>query len=203
MYKCPSSILLFSLISWILPTSATAVTLGFNPSEQTTTLGKQVSFDLAISDLGAGTAPSLGAFDVSIGFDSRIIAFNDAVFGDQLDLFGSGSIQETDTITFFPDLNLFEISLDLPDELNNLQADSFALATVTFDAVGIGTSNLTFNDVTLSDASGLLSLNAELQSGLITVARETTVASVPESSTTPALLALGTMGILILRRQEK
>lgn len=202
MNKVLSIFLPFSLIPFVSSDPVTAITLEFTPSSQTTILGNQVSIDLVISDLGAGTEPSLGAFDISVGFDSSIIAFNNAVFGDQLDLFGLGSIKGTDTVIVSPDLNLFEISLDLPNDLNALQADSFILSTVTFDAVGIGTSNPTFNDVTLSDASGLLILDTEIQSGLITV-EEATTTPVPEASTVPALLALGMIGILMLRRQKQ
>ncbi len=201
MNKAINLFFLFSVIPLVSQTAATAITLEFTPSDQTTILGNQVSVDLAISDLGAGIEPSLSAFDISVGFDSSIIAFNDAVFGEQLDLFGLGSINGADLITFSPDLNLFEISLDLPDDIHALQADSFVLATVTFDAVGLGTSNLTFNDVLLSDASGLGTLDAEFQPGLIRVEQGTTV--VPESSTAPALFVLGTTGILLFRRPKK
>ena len=202
MNKALNIFLPFSIVPLIFQAPATAITLEFTPNSQTTTLNSQISVDLAISGLGAGTEPSLGAFDISLGFDSSVIAFDNAVFGDQLDLLGIGSINGTDITIFPPEINLFEISLNSVEALNDLQADSFTLATVTFDAVGIGTSSLTFNDVTLADAFGL-PLDADLQPGLITVERGTTMAFVPESSTSFPLLVSGKIGILIWLFQKK
>ncbi len=205
MNKAISTLFSLSVLPLAFQIPATAITLEFTPSDQEINLGSQVNVDLAISGLGAGTLPSLSAFDIDIAFDSSIIAFNNAVFGDQLD-FGFGSITNT---MLSGDLNLLEVSLELPGDLNNLQAADFLLATVTFDTVDTGKSSLAFSEVELLEAP-LPSpnfpfpipnnLNAELKSGSITVTRETAI--VPESSNLPALLVLGTVGIL-LHHQKK
>lgn len=206
MNKTIGTLFSLSVISLVFQTPAIAITLEFTPTNQTTDLGKQISVDLAISGLGDKTAPSLSAFDVDIAFDSNILAFNNAVFGNQLD-FGSSSITSA---ILSSDLNLVEVSLELPGDINPLQAADFLLATVTFDAIGVGTSDLTFNRVELLD-DPLPSpnfpfpipneLDPDLQSGSITVEERTAI--VPESSTVPALLVFGTIGILALNRHKK
>ncbi len=51
-------------------------------------------------------------------------------------------------------VHLFQLSLDTPAELNQLQAGQFMLATLLFDAIGAGQSPLTFTVSALGDAGG-------------------------------------------------
>lgn len=146
--------------------TAGATTITVSPSTQTIAIGSPFSVDLYISGLGSGGPPSLGTFDLSLGFDSAILAFASASFGSQLDILGLGSLQFATPGS--GTVNLFELSLDSIDDLNNLQLDSFALATLTFDTVGIGTSALTLNLNALGDAEAQ-SLSATLQNGFATV----------------------------------
>ena len=112
---------------------------------------------IAIEGLGA---QSLGAWDLQLAFNPGVISFNSVVFGDptlgdQLDLSipPFGSIQGSDSSV--PGLvRLFELSLESPSVLNSLQADAFVLATLTFDAVGVGLTPITFDMFLLSDADG-------------------------------------------------
>ena len=185
---------------------AQAVILDFSSTPVVET-GEQVSIDIIISDLVNGGAPSLGAYDFDIRFDSSIlnfdsVTFGDAVLGNQLDIIGLfGTFN--DVLKLSSDtINLFELSLDDPFDLDTFQADSFTLATLTFDAVGAGTSTLEFSNVILGNALGH-PLSVTTNQGMVTVEASDAV-PVPESSTTFSLLALGLLGLgTVIRRQQK
>lgn len=143
------------LFATALPSYALSISL--TPTTQTVDVGQTLQFDLVVSGLGAGVAPSLGTYDVDIGFDPGILGFTSAVFGDpilgnQLDLFGFGSLN---AITAgVGTVNLFELSFDDPADLNSLQAENFTLATLSFTALTTGTSSLSINVNTIGDALG-------------------------------------------------
>lgn len=69
------------------------------------------------------------------------------------DLFGLGAIgpAATPAAGF---INIFEVSLDDPVDLDALQADSFTLATATFAPLSAGTSPLDVIILALGDANG-------------------------------------------------
>lgn len=143
------------------PATATAVlpTLEILPAAQDVQLGDSVEVAITISYLGDFMAPSLGVFDIDFVFDASVlslssVAFGDPVLGDQLDLFGFGSIALATPSDPAGSVNLFELSFDLPEDLIDLQAASFTLATLSFDAVGLGSSNLTLGVISLGDQDG-------------------------------------------------
>jgi hypothetical protein len=111
----------------------------------------------------------------------------DPTLGDQLDLAGLGPVSAV-TPGLSGVVNLFELSLDLPSDLNNLQAGSFVLATLTFDAVSSGVSPLALFINALGDADGA-PLEAEVGSGRIDVIGPS--APIPE----PASLLLTLTGV--------
>jgi hypothetical protein len=181
-----------------MASSSFALTLGLSPSSQTILPGASTSVDITISGLGDGSGPSLGVFDLDVTFDDSIIGFNsatygDPVLGDQLDLFGFGSWTETDASTAGT-VNMFELSFDWVDDLNDFQADSFILGTLFFDAVGIGSSLLEFSFIDLGDAEGLPLTVDEVNSASINV--------VPEPSTF-ILLAIGISGLVYMRKKRR
>lgn len=71
-------------------------------------------------------------------------------FGDQLDLWGLGSW--TYVAPDVVEVNLFELSFDSESDLNMFQADSFTLATLTFDTIALGTSPLDISINALGDS---------------------------------------------------
>lgn len=174
---------------WILGgTASAAPILSIVPPSQDGALGTPLSVDVLITGLGDGAAPSVGAFQTTISFDPLILAvntvsFGDPVLGDQLDLFGLGSL-------FFYDdfisgqVDLFEISFDSPVDLDTLQAPDFVLARITFDVIGVGHTLLSLSNVVLSDSGGLAAIPVDLIDGEVT--------AVPE----PAAFALAAFGIV-------
>ena len=178
--------------------SALAITIGFEPVSQEVVVGDLASVNLVISGLGDYSEPSLGTFDLDIHFDPAILAFDSATFGDpvlgdQLDIWGLGLNPMGASVTSPGVLDIWEVSLDTADDLNNFQAGSFTLATLTFSTLTVGTSPLEIIIDSLGDAYGN-PLSADVQSG--------NISSVPAPATF-ILLGFGLGGIGILRRKKK
>jgi hypothetical protein len=135
----------------ISPVQALAIDL--LPQYQEANVNAPVNVDIVISGLGDSTAPSLSTYDISIYFDPAMLSLIGVSFGDQLDLFGLGSIQIVDD-SVSGIANLYELSLDLPDDLNVLQLPSFTLATLTFETLLAGLSSVDVEALYLGDAYG-------------------------------------------------
>lgn len=183
--------LLTGLLFCTLCTTALAVPqLELNPLQPSVTFGSTAGVELRISGLDEATA--LSAFDVQIFFDPAVLAYVDSVFGDQLDLFGSGDVRGSETGD--GSLNVWEISLDSADDLLNGQADAFTLATLSFHAVGEGFSALTLSLNALADADGN-SLPAQLGEAGVSVS------AVPLPAVGYSLVALAGLPLAGWRRR--
>jgi hypothetical protein len=171
--RCRSLLLLLSLALW-LPRTASGLALGLEPLSQLVSPGDPLDVAVRISGLGSLGPPSLSAFDVDVFYDPGVLGYTgadlgDPLLGDQLDLFALGSIGGA--VPGLGTVNVFEISLDLPDDLNDLQADSFVLFTLHFDALLPGASSLGLAANSLGDAFGD-PLSADVTGGSVTVVPE-------------------------------
>jgi hypothetical protein len=142
---------------------AQAVGLTFVPALQDVNIGDTAVVDLQVVGVGDHTSPSLGGFDVTVNFDSSILSFVGATFGGLLGDIGLG---EATTITT-PGagvVNLYELSFlegnvamclfCVPPYLNDLQASSFVIASLSFQAIAGGSSALSLSNAILADENG-------------------------------------------------
>ena len=159
---------------------ANATVIGFDPVSQDVLVGSTASVNLVIQDVGDYTAPSVSTYDLNILFDPTILQFNSAVFGNGLDVWGMGMNARDASVASPGTLNIYEISFDSPDDLNDYQPGSFTLATLSFDALSAGESPLDISINALGDAYGD-PLGADLSSGSITAT--SAAAPVPEPAT--------------------
>jgi hypothetical protein len=120
--------------------------------------GDSFSLDLVISDLGNFTPDSLGAFDISVGFDASALSFTSYSLGSFL-----GDVSLFEAIDGSGGdvggaVNVREVSLLTALDLDALQTSAFTLATLNFDvidlAVGAVTELSVLPGAVLSDAVG-------------------------------------------------
>ena len=155
-----------------------------------TQIGNSVNVQIGVSGLSQYSAPSLGAYDLDLSFDPSLLRFSGAVFGDatlgnQLDLFSLGGNSSSADLTAPGIVNFYELSFDSVADLNSLQADSFTLATLSFDVLDFGTSDLTLSVNAFGDAEGY---------DLPVTTLSTSVTTVPLPSAI-FLMASGLMGL--------
>ena len=181
----------------VAATPAEAVTIVLTPSAFSEVVGSSFEVQIVASDLAAGMAPSLSTFDLDISFDSSILAFQNATFGDPilgdlLDLSGSGSV--TAVTPGAGTVNLFALSFDSPEDLNTLQAGSFTLATLELRAIGVGLGQLDVSVLELGDALG-----DPLAATVLAASVDVDAASIPE----PASLWLALAGAAALHSRRR
>lgn len=137
--------------------TAQAITIDLIPSQSHINPGDNIEVEVRISGLNDGSAPSLGAYDVDFNYDASIFSLNtitwgDSALGNQLDLTGFGTLQDTNS--GFSGLNAFELSFDDVLDLDLLQAGEFTLFSVLLDAIAAGSGDFSLTANTLGDAYG-------------------------------------------------
>lgn len=181
-----SFLIVLTILSFAATGPLLAATISLKPATQTAVLGESLQIELSIEGLGNADTPSIGAFDFDIAFNAAIlgfsgVAFGDPALGDQLDAAGLGSWTDFG-LTSPGQLNLFALSFDGESELNAYQAADFVLATLTFDAIGLGTSTLGLSINSLGDAAGA-NLSVALTDAAITVTpQQASVPAPPQSN---------------------
>jgi len=167
---------------------ANATPIEFVPADQTVDLGDQVLVDIVVTPDDV----SIAAFDFIVNYDATILSVFSVVFGNSLD--GGLSLSLQDIVDFGSGmLNLAELSLLSVSDLADLQStDSFVLASIVFDTLILGTSNLSFTGNIFGspgffvDAGGV-AIATEPGSGSITVVQPPV--TVPEPPTWMLLIA--------------
>ena len=134
---------------------ASAINVDVIPSQPSLNVGEILTANVVISDLGLFSPPSLGVFDIDLNFDNSLFAPGAVTFGDQLDLFGLGSFQDT-FVRGGSAVNVFELSFDSPGVLDTLQLDSFLLFSVQFEALSVGVGVFDLAIIELGDSDGQL-----------------------------------------------
>ena len=159
---------------------AHAISIDLVPSQATFNAGDIVTVDVVISGSTANGPPSVGTFDLDVAYDSGLLGALGVAFGL---LLGDPGLFEalTDFNLLAGTVDLAELSLLTPAELDALQPDTFALATLTFIALAPGEASFEFTQVIVDDAFGNLLIGNK----------------VPEPAT-PALL-LGALVLLAAR----
>jgi hypothetical protein len=166
MFK--SVVTLAGLLSTLtLPATAFSATISALTPAQPIGVGDQTQVNLRISGLGEFTAPSLGGFDLSVSYDDSVVSLTDVSFSTWLGTSFQNEIPAADSV------DLFELSLESPEFLESLQPDAFLLATLLFDGVAQGTSDIGISnplglEYALTDAVGQ-ALAVDTVDGSITV----------------------------------
>lgn len=188
------AVFISSLAFFPVPAVANLVQLSFLPTSQDVPLNGTFKVAVNISLLNIGEPPSLGTYDIDVGFDPLLmnflsVSFGDPILGNQLDLFGLGNIQSFSPAPGF--VNLFELSLDSAADLDAFQAGDFTLFVLSFSAIAPGTSPLTMNVNALGDAIGV-PINSTHEDGSVNIFAN--ASAVPEPGT--FAFALAGIGVL-------
>lgn len=137
--------------------AAHSALIGFQPGSIFASTGDSISFDLVISDLGDFAPDSLGAFDISIGFDASALSFTSYSLSNFLGNIGSQAI-DASSGDLGGAVNIAEVSLLSAPALNALQPGEFILATLNFNvidlAVGVVTNLSVLSGAVLGDGFG-------------------------------------------------
>ena len=118
--------------------------------------GDSLALDIVVGGLSSAGPESLGAFDISVGFDVSSISFTGYSLGNFLGNVGLAEAIDASAGDMGGAVNLAEVSLLAASDLNLLQSDSFVLGTLAFDVVNLGPSDVT----QLSVLSGSLLVDA-------------------------------------------
>ncbi|WP_435782657.1 PEP-CTERM sorting domain-containing protein [Cellvibrio sp.] len=180
-----------------LSLNANAISIDLVANKSVVSVGDSLEVAVRISGLNDANAPSLGVYDVNFQFDNSLFTFDsiswgDSAQGNQLDLSGFGSLQDSSSGSGW--LNLFELSFDDALDLNVLQSGEFTLFSILLNTVAAGTGNFSLVANSLGDAYGDNLVADQINGTQVTAG----AVSVPEPSSV-LLLLVGILAIGMLR----
>jgi hypothetical protein len=129
---------------------ASAIMVQVLPDRTMMNVNETLSVDVSISGLGDRFPPSVGLFDIDLGFDPLLFTLGTVTFGDQLDFSPPGSVQ--DSRPGSGRVNVFEDSFIDPHELDIIQRPSFLLFNVEFTAKSAGVGFFPLDFLVVLDA---------------------------------------------------
>lgn len=179
-----------------LSLNANAISIDLIANQTAINVGDNIEVQVRISGLNDASAPSLGDYDVNFNYDASLFNFNNIVWGDstlgnQLDLSGFGSLQDSNSGSDW--LRVLEVSFDGAYDLELLQAGEFTLFSVLLNAIAVGSGNFSLTKNAFGDAYGNDLLVGTINTTTVNVER----VSVPEPSS--LLLLVGLLAIVVLR----
>lgn len=163
-------------------------------------IGTRQQFVVNVVVSGLGTGQSVGGFDLDVVFDASVLSASSVVFGSALGV--DGIDQFTSAMFSAGRIDFAAVSLLTELDLLALQMVPFSIATLTFNALQSGVSDIRFDLVSfpgllLSDAFGnLLPATVGVES---TVTVTGSGGTVPE----PGLLGLALMALGILATRAR
>jgi hypothetical protein len=147
------------IASWGLAAAslANAATISLIPAAADVRPGDAITIDVVIAGLVDNVAPSLGDFDIDIGFDPAALGFVSYTLGTELG--GPGEALDVSFGLYAPGgVNVAQVSLLTVSELDLNQPDTFVLATLAFDVLALAPGETTAIDIAgvfaLGDANG-------------------------------------------------
>ena len=193
----------FALSCLFFPLQAQAVStisLNFDPANQTVNMNDTVMVDIVVAGL-EDFMQIVSAFNLNVMYDPSVLTATNFSYGTGLDLGINGSSQ-LPPIFSTPGVasQLAEFSIESDSDLQTAQGNTVTLGTLSFLAIGPGTSTLTFSKAELV-GTGNVFLDFSEGTGNVTVCQPTPD-PIPEPSTL-LLMATGSMGLLAWRRWKK
>ena len=139
---------------------AHATLIALQPSSTYATTGDSISLDLVISGLGNFGPDSLGAFDISVGYDPGVLTFTSYSLGNFLGNIALAEAINSSTGNLGSAVNVSEISLLSAVGLDALQPSAFTLATLNFNVTNLAAGTVTqlslLSGTVLADGFGAL-----------------------------------------------
>lgn len=190
--------ILFAISLLYASVSSATLMVWLDPGFQMGTTGDNVTLTLMVGGLGDGVAPSLGAFDVDVNYDSSVLSLTSFSLMGNLGDLGLGEAIDLSLGDLGGVIGIAEISFLFDFELDSLQGSSFALAELNFhiDALAAPDStHLSLVSYGFSDGLGGAITDVALHGA--------TIGTVPIDVPEPTSLLLMGLGLLALTRKIK
>jgi len=191
-------IMLISTLCIAFTSNATLISLSLDQTEYN--VGDVATASIIISDIEQefGFQKLLAFFELDANYDDSKLSFNSATFGDKLDV---DALLPSDRIiddSVAGALYLSELTFALGADLFLAQngLSSFEIATVSFDVLATGTSELSLNNILLGTDLGTSFTDVTSENTMINVAST----SVPVPATFMLFMLAGA-GLLIQKRK--